>query len=172
MIIRKLLDMIRRDRPVHQVPQALRDLDRAMQLIVDEQQEAAMLAKARKTLLGNSGQPPPAGSMSVSCGRPTVPRERSISTSVALFAGTVTIVFAGIVTLIVWAPPVASWISSLTSLILIIVIAVIVGFEAGRWWAEAMRGSFEARMAWRRRKMYRQQRKKRKPVSGNAHEPH
>jgi hypothetical protein len=60
----------------------------------------------------------------------------------------------------------------LAVVIFIIVIAVIVGFEAGRWWAEAMRGSFEARLAWRRRKMYRQQRKKRKPVRGNAHDPH
>jgi hypothetical protein len=60
----------------------------------------------------------------------------------------------------------------LAVVIFIIVIAVIVGFEAGRWWAEAMRGSFDARMAWRRRRMYRQQRKKRKPVRGNAHDPH
>jgi hypothetical protein len=60
----------------------------------------------------------------------------------------------------------------LAVVIFIIVIAVIVGFEAGRWWAETKRGMFEARMAWKRRRMYRTQRKKRKPVSGNAHDPH
>lgn len=114
MIINRLLNMIGHDRPSHQIPLALRDLDRAMQFVVDEQQEVAMLAKARETLLANPGQPPAAGSTSTSRPRPTVARKRSVSTSVALLVGAVTIVtiaFAGIVTLIVWAPPVVSVIS-------------------------------------------------------------
>lgn len=53
------------------------------------------------------------------------------------------------------------------AIFIIVIVAIVVGFEAGRWWAQTMRGLFDARMAWRRRKMYRK-RKKRKSVSGNA----
>jgi hypothetical protein len=57
-------------------------------------------------------------------------------------------------------------------IIIIVIVAIVVGFEVGQWWAEFRRGSFEAQIAWRRRKLYRTQRKKRKPASGNAHDSH
>jgi hypothetical protein len=103
--------MFRRDRPVHQVPQALRTLDRAMLLAANEQQEALTLAKARETLLANPGQPSPPGSASVAPPRPTVARTPSISPSVGLFAGAVAVALVGIVALIVWFPSVVSIIS-------------------------------------------------------------
>jgi hypothetical protein len=61
-----VITMFRRGRPVHQVPQVLRTLDRTMQPVANEQQEAATLAKAREILLANHGQPPPTGSVSAS----------------------------------------------------------------------------------------------------------
>lgn len=104
MIIRRLINIIRRDPPVHQVPQALRDLDRAMQPVVNEQQDAATLAKARETLLAHPGQPSVAGSRSVSRPGPTVARKHWIPLNAAL----VTIgtgVLAGIILLIMWVVP-------------------------------------------------------------------
>lgn len=126
-IANKLITMFRRDRPVHQVPQALRDLDRAMLLIVNEQQEAITLAKARETLLANPGQPSPTGSVSLSRPRPTVARKRSISPSVGVFAKSVAvaaIALFGLVALIVWAPRVIA-IISLPSLIPLVIYLLI-----------------------------------------------
>lgn len=79
----KLITMFRCGRPVHQVPQALHTLDRFMQPVVNEQQEAATLAKARETLLANPGQPSPPGSVSVSRPKPTGARKPSTSPSVS-----------------------------------------------------------------------------------------
>jgi hypothetical protein len=107
----KLITMFRRDRPVHQVPQALRTLDRAMQIVANEQQEALTLAKARETLLANPGQPSPTGSVLVARPRPAVARKPSISPSVGLCAGAVAVALVGIVALIVWSPSVVSIIS-------------------------------------------------------------
>ena len=118
-IANKLITMFRRDRPVHQVPQALRDLDRAMLLIVNEQQEAITLAKARETLLANPRQSSPTGSVSLSRPRPTVARKRSISPGVGVLVKAVAVVAValfGIVALIGWAPRVIA-IISLPSLI-------------------------------------------------------
>ncbi|MGH3923391.1 MAG: hypothetical protein ACRDTT_11055, partial [Pseudonocardiaceae bacterium] len=103
----KLITMFRRDRPVHQVPQALRDLDRAMQLAINEQQEAATLAKARKTLLANPRQSSATGPVSASRPRTSVARKRSTSPRLALFAraAAAAAVLTGIIALIVWTPP-------------------------------------------------------------------
>jgi len=79
----KLITMFRCGRPVHQVPQALRTLDRFMQPVANEQQEAATLAKAHETLLANPGQPSPPGSVSVSRPKPTGARKPSTSPSVS-----------------------------------------------------------------------------------------
>jgi hypothetical protein len=104
MIIRRLINMIRRDPPAHQVPQELRDLDRAMQPVVSEQQDAITLAKAREALLANPGQPSVVGSIPASRPRAIVARKHWIPHN----AARVTIgtgVLVGIVSLIMWAVP-------------------------------------------------------------------
>lgn len=87
MIIDKLITVIRGHRSVHQVPQALRDLDRAMQLVVNRQQETTTLAKARETLLAKPEQPP-----AVETSSPPIPSLRYPPRWATLFAGAVTMV--------------------------------------------------------------------------------
>lgn len=104
----KLTTLFRRDRSVHKVPLTLRDLDQAMQLAVNEQREAATLAKARETLLANPSQSSATGSRSASPTATTVTHKRSILLRLALFAracAAATVVLAGVIALIVWTPP-------------------------------------------------------------------
>jgi hypothetical protein len=116
----KLITMFRRGRPVHQVPQALRELDLSMLIIVNEQQEAATLAKARETLIANPGQPSPTASVSTSRSRPTVARKRSILPSAGVFAGAVALF--GIFMLIVWYSSDVVWLTFLPLFIMLKII--------------------------------------------------
>jgi DNA-directed RNA polymerase specialized sigma24 family protein len=114
MIIDKLLNLTRRARPAHQVPQALRNLDRAMLVAaVDEQQEAVTLAKARETVLADRAPSPSARPTSASHPKPTTredsPWSRSSGSAMfgwTLLVGAVTVLTG--VALIVWAPPEAT----------------------------------------------------------------
>ena len=139
MITDKLFKMIHRDRPAHQVSQALRDLDRAMLVAtVDEQQEAVTLAKARGTVLADRAQFPAALRTSTSRSKPTTRgnhRSRSLASAIAVFM----VQGAGVALVVVFQPSllvpllaVAAWLY-LAPLLALGTAYLVLGAEYSRW---------------------------------------